>query len=108
MRALRIFWLTVAVLAAHAARVEAQESINFPASGLSTVEAPIKSAAPPAVPQSFDEAVERMVESERHRIAEMRNLRPLVETYVQDVQSDGEGNAVPVRDQYFLGRLDLS
>jgi hypothetical protein len=104
----RIFWLTMAVLVACAARVEAQESINFPPSGFPVVETPNKSAGPPAVPQSFDEAVDRMVESERNLLAEMRKLRPLVETYVQNVQSDGDGNAVPVRDQYFLGRLDLS
>ncbi|HTW58392.1 MAG TPA: M48 family metalloprotease [Terriglobales bacterium] len=65
-------------------------------------------AAAPAVPGSFDEVVDRMVEREHLLLAQMRNLRPLVETYVQDLKADADGNPVPVHDQYFLGRLDLS
>jgi len=35
-------------------------------------------------------------------------MRPLVETYLQDLKTDKDGNPVPVKDQYFLGRLDMS
>ena len=32
----------------------------------------------------------------------------MVETYLQDLKTDKDGNAVPVKDQYYLGRLDMS
>ena len=38
----------------------------------------------------------------------MRRMHPLVETYLQDMKSDKNGGALPVKDQYFLGRLDMS
>ena len=41
-------------------------------------------------------------------MAQMRHLHPLVETYLQDLKNDANGNASPVKDQYFLGRLDMS
>jgi hypothetical protein len=40
--------------------------------------------------------------------AQMRHMRPMVETYLQDLKNDSSGNAQPVKDQYFLGRLDMS
>lgn len=61
-----------------------------------------------SAPGSFDEAVDRMVDREHLLMAQMRNLRPMVETYVQNLKADAGGNSVPARDQYFLGRLDLS
>src|ERR1019366_2143952 len=41
-------------------------------------------------------------------MAQMRHMHPLVETYLQDLKTDSSGNASPVKDQYFLGRLDMS
>ncbi len=41
-------------------------------------------------------------------MAQMRHMHPMVETYLQDLKSDANGNATPVKDQYFLGRLDMS
>ncbi len=41
-------------------------------------------------------------------MAQMRHMRPMVETYLQDLRTDKDGVAVPVKDQYFLGRLDMS
>jgi len=38
----------------------------------------------------------------------MRHMRPLVETYLQDLKTDKAGNALPVKDQYYLGRLNMS
>jgi hypothetical protein len=65
----------------------------------------------PAVPvsaSSFDDVIDRVVEREHQLLAQLRNLRPLVETYVQNLKTDAEGIAAPVGDQYFLGRLDMS
>ena len=41
-------------------------------------------------------------------MAQMRHMRPMVETYLQDLKTDSSGSAEPVKDQYFLGRLDMS
>ncbi len=44
-------------------------------------------------------------------MAQMRHMHPMVETYLQDLKNDktgGGGNAIPVSDQYYLGRLDMS
>lgn len=64
--------------------------------------------APTAAAGSFDEVIDRMVEREHLLLAQMRNLRPMVETYLQNLKSDANGNAAPINDQYFLGRLDMS
>jgi len=65
-------------------------------------------AAPVAPAGSFDEVVDRLVEREHILLAQMRNLRPMVETYIQNLRTDADGNSAPINDQYFLGRLDMS
>jgi hypothetical protein len=74
-------------------------------------------AAPPASSRtsgqqaaaSFDQVVDRAVEREHFFMAQMRQLHPLVETYLQNLREDKELNApVPSSDIYFLGRLDMS
>ena len=59
-------------------------------------------------PVSFDEMVDRVVEREHVFVAKMKHLHPLAETYIQNLREDKEHNVLPVSDQYFLGRLDLS
>ena len=78
------------------------------AAGPDATAVPAIAAVPRAAPSSFDEVIDRVVEREHLLIAQMRNLRPMVETYVQNLKSDAEGNLSPVSDQYFLGRLDMS
>jgi hypothetical protein len=42
-------------------------------------------------------------------MAQMKQLHPLVETYLQNLKEDKELDApVPTSDVYFLGRLDMS
>ena len=42
-------------------------------------------------------------------MAQMKQLHPLVETYLQNLKQDNDlGVPVPVSDVYFLGRLDMS
>ena len=62
----------------------------------------------PASPASFNDVMDRVIQKEHLFLAQMRHMRPLVETYLQDLKSDGNGNATPYKDQYFLGRLDMS
>ena len=58
---------------------------------------------------SFDQVIDRTIEREHFFIAQMKQLHPLVETYLQNMKEDKELNApVPVSDVYFLGRLDMS
>ncbi|MGA9257580.1 MAG: M48 family metalloprotease [Candidatus Sulfotelmatobacter sp.] len=59
-------------------------------------------------PASFNEVMDRVIQKEHFFLAQMRHMRPMVETYLQDLKTDTNGNAKPVKDQYFLGRLDMS
>ncbi len=64
---------------------------------------PISSAA------NFDQVVDRAIEREHFFMAQMKQLHPLVETYLQNLKQDNDlGVPVPVSDVYFLGRLDMS
>jgi hypothetical protein len=107
MRALHLVWISIALLLTCVVSVTAQEarSLTSPVPGVETETVP---HAVPAAPGSFDEVVDRMVEKEHGLSAQMRNLRPMVETYLQNLKTDADGNAVPVKDEYFLGRLDMS
>ena len=58
---------------------------------------------------SFDQVIDRAIEREHFFVAQMRQLHPLVETYLQNLKQDKELSAsVPASDVYFLGRLDMS
>ena len=59
-------------------------------------------------PASFDQVLDKVVEREHFFTAQMHHLHPLVETYIQNLKGDKELGMVPVNDQYFLGRIDLS
>jgi hypothetical protein len=49
-----------------------------------------------------------MIQKEHLFTAQMRHMRPMVETYLQDLKTDRSGSIQPVKDQYFLGRLEMS
>jgi hypothetical protein len=58
---------------------------------------------------SFDQVIDRAVEREHFFLAQMKQLHPLVETYLQNLREDKQLDAaVPSSDVYFLGRLDMS
>jgi hypothetical protein len=62
-----------------------------------------------AAANSFDQIVDRTVEREHFFMAQMKQLHPLVETYIQNMKEDKDIDApVPVSDVYFLGRLDMT
>jgi hypothetical protein len=78
-----------------------------PSPQLSTRDAATQQAA--ATANSFDQVVDRAVEREHFFIAQMKQLHPLVETYLQNLKEDKDlGVPIPVSDVYFLGRLDMS
>jgi len=69
---------------------------------------PYVASAAPATPGSFDEVVDRTIEREHQLVSQLSALRPMIETYVQSMKADSEDSARPIRDQYFLRRLDLA
>lgn len=70
--------------------------------------APAATEAAPSVTLTLNDVIDRVVEREHYFMAQMRHMHPLVETYLQDLKNDANGNPTPVKDEYFLGRLDMS
>ena len=63
--------------------------------------------APPAG-KTLSDVLDRVVQREHLFMAQMRHMHPMVETYLQDLKNDTGGNVIPIKDQYYLGRLDMS
>jgi hypothetical protein len=84
-----------------------------PSSAASPVSSPTtasaqNSAPVPAAALTLNDVLDRVVQREHLFMAQMRHMHPMVETYLQDLKNDSDGNPIPVKDQYFLGRLDMS
>jgi hypothetical protein len=71
-------------------------------------DAPAQSSDLPPAAVTLNEVLDHVVQREHLFMAQMRHMHPLVETYLQDLKNDSSGNGIPVKDQYFLGRLDMS
>jgi hypothetical protein len=104
MRILQVGFVSFWLLLLASLPALSQDSASSPS------QAPSRDAAGQSepAPASFNEVMERVIQKEHLFLAQMRHMRPMVETYLQDLKSDSEGKAVPVKDQYFLGRLDMS
>jgi Peptidase family M48 len=98
--------VTVAVCIAFCLSSLAQDSSNpQPATPENSAQLPATSPVTPG----FDQVVDRAIEREHFFMTQMRQLHPLVETYLQNLKPDKDLNAAaPSSDVYFLGRLDLS
>jgi hypothetical protein len=57
---------------------------------------------------TIDKVIDRAIEQERSLAKRMVGLRPLIETYMQNMAPHAELGSVPKSDTYFLGKLDLS
>lgn len=57
---------------------------------------------------TMDQVVDRAIAQERALIDMLKTRTPMIETYLQDLRFDTQTGPVPVRDHYFLGRMDLS
>jgi Peptidase family M48 len=66
------------------------------------------SATTPAPAANLHEVIDRAVQREHLFLAQMRHLHPMVETYLQYLKDDKNGNTLPANDLYFLGRLDMT
>jgi Peptidase family M48 len=105
------FGLVLVLFPAWCLATEAQtapSSVSQPAADRPAENAPSQSVGASSAPVTLSEVLDRVVEREHFFMAQMRHLHPLVETYLQDLKNDESGNAVPIKDQYFLGRLDMS
>ncbi|MFZ0320778.1 MAG: M48 family metalloprotease [Candidatus Sulfotelmatobacter sp.] len=107
MRILQVGLLSLSVILVSSLPALSQDSSSSPSAPVASNDAPAQTAAtrPPA---SFNEVMDRVIQREHFFLAQMRHMRPMVETYLQDLKSDSSGNATPYKDQYFLGRLDMS
>ena len=56
---------------------------------------------------SLERVLEAVVANERELAETLERYRPLVETYLQTVKPDPVLGFVPVKDNYFFGRLEL-
>jgi hypothetical protein len=110
MRILQVGSLSVALLVLSLPAVS--QDLTSSASSAATAEtAPAGQTSEtvlPPPPASFNEVLDRVVQREHLFVAQMRHMHPMVETYLQYLKTDKDENTSPVKDQYFLGRLDLS
>jgi hypothetical protein len=90
-----------------AAAAPADQPAANPAAPSVTPAQTASAAAPPAA-TNLNEVLDHVVQREHFFMAQMRHMHPMVETYLQDLKDDHNGNMVPSKDQYFLGRLDMS
>src|SRR3954466_706840 len=71
-----------------------------------TTAAPVTTPAP-AVMDSTDLLIDRIIGREHFMMESMSHLSPMLETYVQNMKPDNELGFVPASDEYFLGKLDF-
>jgi hypothetical protein len=105
MRIVKVASLSVLLLVILSLAAPAQESASpIPAGDRTEHPSPQLSAAP----ASFSDVMDRVIQREHFFLAQMRHMRPMVETYIQDYKTDSSEKVEPTKDQYFLGRLDMS
>src|SRR5580698_6980017 len=107
MRILHSFILAFLLVAAAVVPAGSQDAPSGGAPAQSTTapdSTPSQSAA------SLGDVLDRVVQREHLFLAQMRHMHPMVETYLQNLKNDksDESNPIPVGDQYYLGRLDMS
>ncbi len=105
MRILKLSLLPLLLTAILCFAARAQESASSLAAGDRTERSTLQTTSQPA---SFSDVMDRVIQREHLFLAQMRHMRPMVETYIQDYKTDSSGKTEPVKDQYFLGRLDMS
>src|SRR5262245_26350039 len=55
-----------------------------------------------------NQVIEKFTAKERTLVEMMNNFRPLIETYIQNLDKDDELTFIPKSDAYFISKLDLS
>lgn len=62
----------------------------------------------PGESPQLTQIVNTIIARENQLVRNLRNYKPRVETYIQDMRPDPELGVVPVSDHYFLGSLDFN
>jgi hypothetical protein len=120
---MRSWWPEVVLIILLSAGATAQDTVDTSSSGskesttttrpyeapASAPEAASPTSAGSSSSQSLrpGEIVDRAIEREVALIAMLKNRTPLIETYLQEFEFDPHDGPIPVRDHYFLGRVDL-
>src|SRR5688572_29503328 len=70
---------------------------------------PTATAAPNAAEvAAMDRIIDQAILRERNLSIDLKNYSPLVETYIQHLERDKDLGAIPTKDRYFLGKLDMT
>jgi hypothetical protein len=107
MCALRTFsWLLPVLFEVLAIGHFAGQNTPSPASSLRQDHT--SASVPPRKSVTLEDLIDSAISQERRLTDLVRNFRPIVETYVQEVGIDSNHRTSPKRDDYFLTRLDLA
>ena len=103
-----LLFLLATVFAATAQNSPAAAASAPGSAGASSTAGAPQSGGMPSSALTLSDVMDHVVQREHYFMAQMRHMHPLVETYLQDLKADSDGNTTPVKDEYFLGRLDMS
>jgi hypothetical protein len=105
------YWLSLILILflGAASQGSPQEQTATPANAAAPPTAAKDAAAAPLETPSLtpDQVIDRAIANENSLIGTLAKYTPMVETYIQNLESDKELGAVPKSDRYFLGKLDL-
>ncbi len=65
-------------------------------------------AAADSGPDAADPVIDKAIVQENALLAKLKTVSPVAETYIQELQNDADFGTVPVKDHYYLGKIDLS
>lgn len=105
---LRLLLIVVICTFAATAQDSPSAPSQAPTNNSTTATAPAPQEGMPSAALTLSDVMDRVVQREHYFMAQMRHMHPMVETYLQDLKTDANGNSTPVHDQYFLGRLSMS
>src|SRR5580704_15008573 len=91
-----------------AAAVVPARSQDAPSGGAPAQTTAAHDSTAPQSAASLGDVLDHVVQREHLFLAQMRHMHPMVETYIQDLKTDSSDNPQPVKDHYFLGRLDMT
>src|SRR5947199_1722490 len=110
-------WGWISIFALFALSAAAQEAVTpggtasaAPAAAVQPVSGtPGITLAKPAArtPVSADQVIDQIIEREHALMGYLKDRKPLVETYLQNLTPDPKLGSAPKEDHYFLARLDL-
>ncbi|MFZ0977956.1 MAG: hypothetical protein WAN23_01020, partial [Candidatus Acidiferrales bacterium] len=107
MRTWKSFCLTTALVGALAGVGAAQTQTETQTQTAEQTQ-PQPGASTSAPVTTVNQAIDRIIAREHDENATIRRYDPIVETYIQDMKTDKDMAAAPIRDHYFLGQANLS